>query len=101
MAWSPFAALFDIQRTVHAIKKQVDHLTDQSAEIQGDVTAIETSVGQINDGVTAATALIVKLEGQVASGQPVDPATLASLKQAVADIGTAGAAVTALAPPAA
>lgn len=99
MTWNPFSALFNIQRTVNAIKKQVDHLSEQSAEIQADVTSIEATVGQINDGVTRANALIAQLETN--AGQPVDPQVLADLKQAVADIGTAGSAVAALAPPAA
>jgi hypothetical protein len=87
----------DIQKTVHMILKRVNDLSEQDAEIQQDVADLETQVGKINDGVTAALALIKQLEGQVAAGQPVDPSVLASLKQAVADIGTAGQGVGGLA----
>ena len=96
--WNPFTAIADIQRTIHTIDAKVDQLMSQSDEISADVAAIETVVGQINDGVSRATALIQQLEAS--QGQPVDPAVLASLKQAVADISTAGQSVSTLAPPA-
>jgi methyl-accepting chemotaxis protein len=98
MAWyAPFSALADIQSTVHTILKKVNHLSDQSAEIQQDVDQLQATATAISDGVTAALAHITDLEGQVAAGQPVDPAVLASLKQAVTDIGSAAQGVGGLA----
>jgi septal ring factor EnvC (AmiA/AmiB activator) len=90
------AMLADIQRTTHRLEAKVTALSEQSAEIQQDVTDIEAAVAKINDGVARATALIQQLEA--GQGQPIDPAVLASLKQAVADVSSAAAPVAGLAP---
>ncbi len=95
----------EILRAVQALAAElgtltwkVDQLMSQSDEIAADVTAIEGDVARINAGVASALALITTLEAQAAAGQPVNPAVLASLKQAVADVGTAASGVAGIAP---
>lgn len=90
-----------ILQSVQLLHRKVDILMSQSDEVLQDATDIETGVAKINAGVQSALALITDLEAQVAAGQPVTPEALAALKQAVADVGTAGDSVAALAPPAA
>ncbi len=97
MPWFAFQMARDIQRTAHMILKRVNDLSDQNAELSQDVAGLQATATAIGDGVTAALAHIADLEQQVASGQPVDPAVLASLKQAVTDIGSAAQGVGGLA----
>ena len=80
-------------RSLQRLHQKVDILMSTSDEISADVTELEAKAAAISDGVTAALAHIADLEAQVAAGQPVDPAVLASLKQAVSDIGTAAQGV--------
>jgi predicted nucleic acid-binding Zn-ribbon protein len=84
-------------RSLQLLHRKVDILMSQSDEISAEVTDLEATATAISNGVTAALAHITDLEAQVAAGQPVDPAVLASLKQAVTDIGTAAQGVGGLA----
>jgi hypothetical protein len=75
--------------------RRLIRLSEQSSEIQQDITDLETHVSTIQGGVQTAVTLIQQLEAN--QGQPVDPAILAQLKQAVSDVGGAAQAVAGLA----
>jgi hypothetical protein len=90
-----------ILRSLQELHQKVDVLLSQSDDIEQAATDLEATVAVISTGVQSALAIITALEAQVAAGQPVTAQSLADLKQAVTDVGTAGQSVTALAPPAA
>jgi peptidoglycan hydrolase CwlO-like protein len=81
VTWNPLAAIFDIQRTVHAIQTKVATMSDQQDEINADVAELQ-----------AADANIL---AEIANLQAANPALdLTALKAAVDATG-------AIAPPAA
>jgi len=78
MSWNPFAAILDIQRTVHTLDAKVDHMTSQQDDITADAAAIETA--------------IAALAAEIAALKSANPALdLTGLDKAVADLGALAA----------
>jgi len=91
--WNPFAAIADIQRTVHAIDKKADQLMTQQNELDTDVQTIEAGVANLG---TAATAL----QDQIAALKLANPTLdLTALDKAAADVTGAVSTIAAIATP--
>lgn len=77
MTWNPFAAIYDIQRTVHAINTKADKLMSQQDELNTDVQGLAADLATLQ--ANFATELAA-LQAAQANGQPLDLTGLAALK---------------------